>query len=154
MPSVYSLKKTQDLSISLEEAWSFFSNPRNLAEITPDYLNFKILNDPPEKMHVGAIIVYRIQPVARIPIKWVTEITHLTQLQSFVDEQRFGPYKFWHHRHTFEPIPGGVRIGDVVHYAVPLGPLGAIANAAYVGKSVKNIFEHRFEVLKERFGSP
>lgn len=150
---VYRLSKTQKLPISMEEAWAFFSTPKNLQEITPDDLKFKILtNLEGEKMYPGQIINYIVTPLAGIPMRWTTEITHVSEGRYFVDEQRFGPYAFWHHKHFFEVIPGGVLATDIVDYALPLGWLGQLAHALFVKKKLNHIFEFRYKVLEERFG--
>lgn len=149
---IHTLAQTQDLPISMEEAWDFFSSPRNLDEITPDELGFKIESLHSETMHEGQIITYKVMVAPGVWIPWVTEIKAVEEGVAFVDEQRFGPYKFWHHRHHFEPIEGGVRMHDLVHYALPMGPFGAIAHGLFVRKKLERIFGFRREVLEERFG--
>jgi ligand-binding SRPBCC domain-containing protein len=150
---VYRLSKSQKLPITLEQAWSFFSTPKNLQEITPDELKFKILTDlEGEKMYPGQIINYIVTPIAGIPMRWTTEISQVKEGVYFVDEQRFGPYAFWHHKHFFEEIPGGVLATDIVDYALPLGPLGRFAHWLFVGKKLEQIFDFRFKILEERFG--
>lgn len=149
---VHRLERTQILPISLEEAWDFFSTPLNLNEITPDDLSFEILSDlEGQKMYEGMIINYIVRPVANIPFRWTTEIKHVTERAYFVDEQRFGPYSFWHHKHFFEPHEKGVKMTDIVDYGLPLGFLGDIAHAVFVKNKLKHIFDHRYKVLEERF---
>lgn len=152
--AVYSLKRTQRLPISVAEAWDFFSSPANLQKITPTYLGFKITSDPSflGKMYAGQVITYTVQPVLGIPLFWMTEITHVQHEQFFVDEQRFGPYSLWHHQHHFKAIPGGVEMTDLVHYKLPLGPLGWLAYHLFVRRQVEGIFDYRYRVLEERFG--
>jgi ligand-binding SRPBCC domain-containing protein len=150
---VYRLSKTQKLPITMEEAWAFFSTPKNLQEITPDDLKFKILtNLDGEKMYPGQVINYIVTPIAGIPMRWTTEITHVSEGKYFVDEQRFGPYAFWHHKHFFEAIPGGVLATDVVDYALPFGLLGRIAHSLFVRNKLRAIFDFRYSILEERFG--
>ena len=98
------------------------------------------------------IITYRIRPVLGIPITWVTEITHVQEPSHFVDEQRFGPYRFWHHKHLFKATKDGVEMEDIVDYAMPLGPLGSIPHALLIRKRLEGIFDYRERVLKELFG--
>ena len=137
----------------MDEAWAYFSTPKNLQEITPDDLKFKILTDlGDDKMYAGQIINYIVTPFMGIPMRWTTEISQVKEGQYFVDEQRFGPYSFWHHKHFFEPIEGGVLATDIVDYALPLGPLGRFANWLFVGKQLKHIFEFRTKKLEELFG--
>jgi ligand-binding SRPBCC domain-containing protein len=138
----------QFLPISLEKAWDFFSSPKNLNEITPPEMTFKILNELPEKMYEGMMISYKISPMLNIPLDWVTEITHIKENQFFVDEQRIGPYAIWHHEHHFKAVEGGVHMTDILHYHVGLGPLGWIASKLFVDAKVQGIFDYRFKKLE------
>jgi ligand-binding SRPBCC domain-containing protein len=151
--TIHSLEKEQRLPISLQKAWEFFSTPRNLDQITPKELGFKIISLPGEKMYEGQIITYKVKIFPAIWMPWVTEIKAVDEGKSFIDEQRFGPYKFWHHRHTFEEIPGGVLMRDHVHYGLSFGPFGAIANAVFVRSKLEMIFNFRKEILTKQFGS-
>ena len=110
-------------------------------------------NLKPVKMYAGQIISYIVKPLAGIPMRWVTEITHVRDHEFFVDEQRFGPYKFWHHQHHFREIPGGVLMTDIIHYAIPFGPLGSLANQLLVKKELEKIFSFRKKSLETLFGS-
>ena len=149
---VHSLEQEQRLPISREAAWDFFSAPRNLSEITPPDIGFEIVSQPGERLYDGQIIAYRIEVLPRLWVKWVTEIKSLTEGKSFVDEQRYGPYKFWHHLHTFEEIPGGVLMRDLVHYGLGFGPLGDVADALFVRRRLESIFHFRREILVRKFG--
>ncbi|MCF2446478.1 SRPBCC family protein [Dyadobacter sp. CY345] len=145
---------TQQLPITLDEAWLFFSNPANLKEITPAHMDFVVTSKHHgEKMYPGQIIRYIVKPVLGIPMKWCTEITHVVDRKYFIDEQRFGPYAFWHHQHHFAEVDGGVIMTDILNYKVPLGFLGDIVDAVFINNEVKGIFEYRKKVLIERFGS-
>lgn len=150
--TLHVFEQTQNLPISLEEAWEFFSTPRNLDEITPDELGFRIETLHSETMHEGQIITYKVMVAPGIWIPWVTEIKAVEEGVAFIDEQRFGPYKFWHHRHHFEAIDGGVRMHDLVHYAMPFGPIGSLVHALFVKKKLQRIFGFRRKVLEDRFG--
>jgi ligand-binding SRPBCC domain-containing protein len=152
--SVHSLKCVQRLPITLEKAWEFFSNPSNLKEITPAYMDFRVTSDPDflHKMYAGQVITYTVKPVLGIPLFWMTEITHVQDRQFFVDEQRVGPYALWHHQHHFKSVEGGVEMTDLVHYRLPLGPLGDIANALFVKRQLDQIFDYRWKVLEQKFG--
>lgn len=153
MSKVYSFKTIQRIPVTLEEAWSFFSKPHNLSEITPSALDFKITSlFHGEQMYPGQIIAYKVKPLAGIPVYWMTEITHVESGKYFVDEQRFGPYVFWHHQHHFREIPGGVEMTDIVHYKIPLGFLGDIANALFIRRLLKKIFDFRHEAVAKKFG--
>ena len=99
---MYTFHRTQNLPITLEQAWDFFSDPKNLKTITPEYMGFDIIAGADRLMYPGQIIEYRVSPLLGIKTKWVTEITHVVPNEYFVDEQRFGPYTLWHHKH-FSP---------------------------------------------------
>ena len=149
---IYNLKRVQTLPISLQEAWEFFSTPRNLSKITPAHMGFTILYvSGGEKTYPGQIIRYKVQVIPGIKMDWVTEITHVHEPTYFVDEQRFGPYALWHHQHHFKEVPGGVEMTDEVNYAIPFGVLGQLANFIFVGKEVNRIFDYRFKILEEYF---
>ncbi len=143
----------QFLPVHLETAWEFFSDPRNLQLITPPWLNLVPNSDVPEAMHEGLIVTYQVKPAFGIPVTWVTEITHVIDRRLFVDEQRFGPYRFWHHQHHFREVAGGTEVRDVLHYGLPLGPAGELFGGALVKKRVKEIFAFRRLTLVERFGT-
>lgn len=142
----------QFLPISIDEAWDFFSSPKNLNEITPPNMVFEIVSELPEKMYEGIFIIYRLSPFLSIPMQWVTEITHIREKQFFVDEQRKGPYRIWHHEHHFEKVEGGVMMTDRLHYDIGKSFLGKLAGALFVHRMVRNIFEYRRQVLEKKFG--
>lgn len=150
---LHTLEQHQRLPIPMEEAWEFFSSPGNLDEITPADLGFQITSPPAARMYEGQIITYRVKIAPALWVPWVTEIKCVDEGHSFVDEQRFGPYKFWHHRHHFEPVGGGVLMTDLVHYGLPLGPFGAIAHVLFVRRKLEWIFDYRRRVLAARFGT-
>jgi ligand-binding SRPBCC domain-containing protein len=147
------LVSKQKLPISLKEAWDFFSNPKNLEEITPNDMSFIIKNDPPEKMYAGMIITYKVTPLFNIPLNWTTEITHVNEPHFFIDDQKSGPFKTWHHQHHFREIEGGVEMTDIVNYAAPFGILGRLAEKLVVDKKVKGIFDFRHKLLEQKFGT-
>ncbi len=149
---IYRIYQEQILPISIEEAWNFFATPKNLNEVTPSELDFKVLSPFPDKMYEGLIIQYRIKPMINIPLNWCTEITHIKEMDYFVDEQRKGPYKMWHHEHHFSVVPGGVLMKDILFYDIGMGILGNIAGKLFVHKKVRAIFNYRFNALKDYFG--
>jgi ligand-binding SRPBCC domain-containing protein len=150
---LFSLDERQNLPISMDEAWSFFSDPRNLAEITPPSLGLRITSEPDKKMYAGMIITYIVTPVFGIPMRWITEITHVDEPNLFVDEQRFGPYRFWHHQHHFTEIEGGIEIRDLVHYSPFFSPFDVVINEFFAKKKLREIFSYRRKYLDKRFGS-
>ena len=149
----HTLTRTQFIPVPLSEAWDFFSNPANLAAITPSGMGFHILSkNKMERMYAGQLIEYRVSPVLGIPLYWMTEITHVVEGRYFIDEQRFGPYSLWHHQHHFREVAGGVEMTDLIHYKVPLGLLGRLANLLFVRKKLEGIFEYRFQKVEALFG--
>jgi len=148
---VHHLKQTQILPLTMEQAWEFFSTPRNLDQITPDDLGFKITYLPSEQMYAGQIITYKVMICPGVWVPWVTEISHVDEGVSFVDQQLSGPYKLWHHRHTFEPHPEGVLMTDLVHYSIGFSLLGEIPHRLFVRRKLERIFQFRQQVLAELF---
>lgn len=151
MAKFYALKRKQELPISLEEAWDFFSSPSNLKTITPDYLGFTVTSKNPDKMYTGMVITYIVRPLLGIPLRWMTEIKHVEDHKFFVDEQRVGPYKMWHHQHHFTKTEKGVMMEDIVHYILPLGILGRFAHWLFVKKQLDGIFDFRNKICEEIF---
>jgi ligand-binding SRPBCC domain-containing protein len=149
---IYRLHKTQKLPITLDKAWDFLSDPKNLKTITPDYMGFEILSGADRPMYAGQIIQYIVTPVLGIKTKWVTEITHRVDKHYFVDEQRFGPYALWHHKHFIKEIDGGVEMEDIIDYKVPFGILGQLAHPIIVKPKLEEIFNYRTEKLEAIFG--
>jgi ligand-binding SRPBCC domain-containing protein len=149
---MHQLKTVQLLPITLEQAWDFFSSPKNLATITPESLNLVPITELPAAMYPGIFVTYRVRPLLGIPMTWVTEITHIEDKRFFVDEQRLGPYRIWHHQHHFRAVPGGVEMTDIVDYRLPLGPVGVLMQKLLVGQKVREIFEFRQKRLEELFG--
>ena len=149
---IYRLETIQNLPISQKEAWDFLSDPRNLKTITPDYMGFEIVSGAASKMYAGQILQYIVTPLLNIPLKWVTEITHIREGEYFVDEQRFGPYSLWHHKHFIKPIKNGVEMIDIVDYKVPFGLLGQLVQPFLVRPKLEEIFEYRKNALDRIFG--
>ena len=150
---MYRLEYHQIIPVSLEKAWDFFSSPKNLNEITPPDLSFQILSPESDiqQMYEGQVILYKIQPFPLVKMNWVTEITHVKNLSFFIDEQRFGPYKFWHHQHHFMEKNGQVEMKDILHYDLNFGFLGSLANSIVVKKKIQGIFEYRKKKIDELF---
>lgn len=150
---LFRLQTEQVIPASLETVWDFFSSPVNLKTITPPYMGFDILTPVPDKMEAGLIIAYTVRPLLSLPIQWVTEITHVEPMRFFVDEQRFGPYRFWHHRHTFTPVEGGVHMEDLVYYALKQPLIDGVINKLLVRPRLEEIFEYRRRKVEELFGT-
>ncbi|GAB4133273.1 MAG: SRPBCC family protein [Ignavibacteriales bacterium] len=150
---IYKLHFTQTFTTSLDVIWEFLSTPKNLDEITPKELRFKILSDLPEKMYSGQIITYQIKVLPFVSYTWVTEIKNVVEKEYFIDEQRFGPYKFWHHQHRLELNDGKVIMHDIIHYALPFGILGILMNFIFIQEKLKKIFSYRKSYLDKKFNS-
>lgn len=132
--------------------WAFFATPRNLDELTPPDLRFRILGEVPARMYAGQLIEYRISPLPGVWLRWLTEIRHVREGEYFVDEQRAGPYRLWYHEHHFEPAPGGVMMTDRVTYEVGWGPAGWLAERLWVRRQLEHIFSYRRRRVAARFG--
>ena len=151
--ATHSIKTVQKIPASLKEIWEFFSSPANLDTITPDDMAFKTITKfDSAKIYPGQIIEYKVSPILKIPLYWMTEITEVEEGKFFIDEQRKGPYAIWHHEHYFKEIEGGVEMTDIVHYKNPLGFIGEIANSLFVKRQLTNIFKYRFQKVEEIFG--
>lgn len=146
----YQLYQSQSFARPVEELFDFFRDPGNLEEITPDRLNFRILDANPLPMQEGTVIEYRLG-LRGIPLSWTTEITAFEPHEYFRDTMISGPYAKWEHIHTFERVNGRTVVGDQVHYELPFGWLGELAHGTFVRKDLEKIFSHRARVLRERF---
>ena len=149
---IFRLEKSINLPITIEECWQFFSSPKNLKVITPAYMGFNIIDVEETSIYPGQIIKYNVTPLFGINMKWVTEISHAEKNKFFVDEQRFGPYKFWHHKHIFKVIDGGVKVIDILDYALPFGFLGVLFHPYLIKPKLDEIFNYREKKLIEIFG--
>ena len=150
---IYTLHSKQLLPITKQQAWDFLSDPKNLKVITPDYMGFHILSGADRPMYSGQIIQYIVTPLLGIKTKWVTEITHVKEGSYFVDEQRFGPYALWHHKHFIKEVDGGVEMEDIIDYKVPFGIFGQWVQPLLVKPKLQEIFDYRREKLIELFGT-
>ena len=150
---VYKIETVQHVNASVEECWDFFSSPKNLQTITLDNMSFKIQDFDNKRMYPGQIITYTLRPLFGIKINWVTIITVSKENQYFIDEQRFGPYALWHHKHFFEPTETGTKMTDIVHYALPFGYLGRMMNSLIIENKLKTIFKYRYNKIDELFNS-
>ena len=141
---IYQLERKQTVSLGIDACWRFFSDPRNLRKITPPEMNFRIKRELPPAVYPGLMIEYTVSPLFGLPLTWLTEIVHVEPPHRFVDEQRVGPYSIWHHEHTFRALSENqTEMHDLVTYAPPFGPLGAIANAFFIRRQLAKIFDYR-----------
>jgi ligand-binding SRPBCC domain-containing protein len=140
---MYSLEQHQLIAATPQDAWAFLQHPANLDEITPPDLKFRIVSDVPEVMYNGLIVEYRITIPLLGTHTWITEIKHIREGYSFVDEQRIGPYRFWYHYHQVEPHEKGVMLYDLVSYQPPFGIAGKMMHSLYIRRTLERIFAFR-----------
>ena len=141
----------QKINTDINKLWNFISSPKNLSKITPDYMDFKILSEIPNEMYEGLIISYTVRPILGLKLNWVTEITHIKNNKYFIDEQRQGPYKMWHHEHILEETNDGIIMRDKLSYIPPFGIFGLILNKLFIKRQINRIFEYRTKILDEIF---
>jgi ligand-binding SRPBCC domain-containing protein len=151
--AIYTLHFQQKIPVTIPVIWDFISSPKNLKIITPPHMGFDIITkNLPEKMYPGIIISYYVKPIMGFKMLWVSEITQVKNQEYFVDEQRIGPYRLWHHQHHIQPIQGGILMSDIVNYSPPFGLAGKIANKIFINRQLGEIFEFRTKKLEELFG--
>jgi len=149
---IHQIRKEQFLNAKMEDVWDFVTSPYNLKKITPEYMNFLIKSkNMNEKIYPGMIICYKVSPILKIPTTWVTEITHVKKNEFFVDEQRVGPYKIWHHQHLFREEKNGVLMTDIVSYKLPFGIIGRLLNLLFIKNKLNHIFNYRYDKMNEIF---
>lgn len=149
---IYQISRKQLLPVSLEDAWSFFADASNLQRLTPPEMKMEPAEKSPTEIYPGMIAVYKVRPLFRIPITWVTEITQVQSMEYFVDEQRFGPFKFWHHEHRLQQTEEGVEVTDLLYYAMPFSFVGKLIHAKMVRPKLQELFVYRQKQLKNLFG--
>ena len=149
---LYQLHKTQKLPISLDVAWEFLCNPANLSKLTPKEMNMTIISGTDRPMYAGQVLQYSVTPLPGVKTKWVSEITQFEHKKYFVDDQLYGPYAFWHHKHFIHEIDGGVEMEDIIDYKVPLGFIGQILHPIAVKPKLERVFEYRQKKMIELFG--
>ncbi len=148
---MYQLKTKQFVKTDMATCWDFFSDPKNLSKITPQSMGFIVRTELPDKMYEGLMIEYTVSPMLGIPMNWITEIKTVKNHSFFVDEQRKGPYRIWHHEHHFKEVDGGVEMTDIVSYELPLGFLGRLMHPILVKNKLKEIFDYRRQKVDELF---
>ena len=148
---MYQLKTKQFVKTDMVTCWDFFSDPKNLSKITPQSMGFIVRTELPDKMYEGLMIEYTVSPMLGIPMNWITEIKTVKNHSFFVDEQRKGPYRIWHHEHHFKEVDGGVEMTDIVSYELPFGFLGRLMHPILVKNKLKEIFDYRRQKVDELF---
>lgn len=140
----------QIVSASKEEVWRFFATPANLPKLTPKNMKMQLLDDPPETMYPGMVVRLKVAPLLGISLPFTSVITTVKDQEYFIDEMREGPFAEWHHEHRFEEVPEGTLIYDLVHYRLPLGPLGKLFQPFLVKKQIVDLFAFRKEEVRQR----
>lgn len=148
---LHTIRRTQVIKSDLDTVWDFLKLPANLEKITPEFMGFEVLGNIEDfkQMYPGQVIEYFVRPLFGIKMHWVTEITHVENKKYFVDEQRFGPYSFWHHKHFLREVSGGVEMTDIIHYRLPYGFIGKLVNKLFVAPKLNQIFDFRFNALEK-----
>jgi ligand-binding SRPBCC domain-containing protein len=147
----YTLLREQFIPTPIDQVFAFFADAGNLDVLTPPWLHFRIKTPLPIAMKTGALIDYTIR-WRLVPVSWRTEILDWAPPYRFIDQQIKGPYRLWHHTHTFESKAGGTLMHDIVRYRLPLGPFGSLAHAMIVKSDLNAIFDYRFQQIASRFG--
>jgi ligand-binding SRPBCC domain-containing protein len=146
----HTLRREQWIARPLDEVFPFFSDARNLEELTPPWLGFRILTTGPILIAAGTRIRYRLAWHG-LSVTWTTQIRRWDPPFRFIDVQVSGPYRLWHHTHRFEAHAGGTRMTDVVRYRLPFGMIGRAVHALQVRRDVKQIFDYRFQRINALF---
>jgi ligand-binding SRPBCC domain-containing protein len=147
---IYHLERSIFIPRARAEVFAFFSDAHNLERITPGFLRFRILTPDPIGMRPGTLIEYQIR-LYGIPVRWKTRIAEFDPDRVFVDVQLSGPYRSWHHRHSFNEVPGGTEMHDHVDYEMRFGVLGSLGRRLFVRSALERIFDHRNAAIKEYF---
>lgn len=152
MTRFHTLRREQWIPRPVDEVFAFFSDARNLEQITPPRLGFRIMTPGPIRIASGTRIHYRLS-LHGFPLGWTTEIRQWEPPFRFADVQLDGPYRLWHHTHRFEPKDGETLMTDMVRYRLPLGILGRAMHLMKVRRDVERIFDFRLERIREVFGT-
>ena len=150
---IHQLYRRQELRMTVQQAWEFFSSPHNLNDITPPFFHVEITSKVPDKIYAGLMISYRMKAVFGLPMAWLSEVCHCDELKRFVYQQRVGPFKFWSHEVCLTEIEGGIMLEDIMFYAMPFGWLGEFLHRWLIADKLKQIFDTRRDYLQSRWNS-
>jgi ligand-binding SRPBCC domain-containing protein len=148
---IHVIEREQLVPRELPEVFEFFARARNLETLTPPFLSFSVLTPEPIEMGPGTLIDYRLR-LHGLPLRWRTLIESWEPGSRFVDRQLRGPYKLWHHTHTFSPVEGGTLVADRVRYEIPFGPLGELARSLLVRRDLDRVFDYRHQAVVRALG--
>jgi ligand-binding SRPBCC domain-containing protein len=151
-PSIHRLERRQRLDRRPDEVFGFFAQAHNLEKITPSWLRFEVRGTEPARMGEGTRIHYRLR-LHGVPLRWTSRIEEWDPGRAFVDRQLRGPYRLWHHRHTFAADGDGTIVADEVHYALPLGRIGELGHALFVRRDLERIFDYRQAAVRRLLSS-
>lgn len=149
--SIHVLERRQRVEVPVEQAFAFYVDALNLEPMTPPWLHFEVTTPGDLKLRQGTLLDYKLR-LHGVPVRWQTRIEVWEPPVRFVDVQARGPYSLWEHTHSFEETDGdgATVIHDRVRYAIPLGPLGALAHVLFVRRDLERIFDYRSEAVSER----
>jgi ligand-binding SRPBCC domain-containing protein len=145
------LERRQLIAQTRSRVFEFFADAHNLETLTPPWLKFGLTSEGAIEMGAGTLIAYRMR-VHGLPVRWLTRIEEWQPQSGFVDRQLRGPYRLWHHTHTFEEHPDGTLMSDRVRYVLPFGPLGSLAHVAFVRNDLEKIFDYRRDQVTRLLG--
>jgi len=149
---IHQLHFEQIIPAPLDEVWDFFSDAKNLSVLTPKEMNMKVISELGEgQIFEGMEIAYFVSPLFRIPMYWKTKIIKVQAKHQFIDVQQKGPFKLWHHTHTFTEVENGVLMTDDIQYQLPFAPLGDLVHKPLVRKNLLDLFEHRKKMCDSLF---
>lgn len=150
--TVHHIYRRQQLAMTRQQAWDFFSSPTFLNDITPDFFYLRIESEVPEKIYPGLLICYRMRAVFALPMTWVSDISHCDEPNRFVYRQLLGPFKFWSHEVCISDCKNGILLEDIVYYAMPFGLLGELFHKLLISSRLQQIFTHRARCLQKKWG--
>lgn len=150
--AIHKLYYQQSLNMSQDKAWQFFSSPKHLNSITPDFFNIIPTSKVPDEIYGGLMISYNMKAVFGMPMSWLSEISHCDSPHYFVYQQRIGPFKFWSHEVRLTINESKIQLEDIVFYSMPFGILGDLMHKLLIQKKLTDIFETRQSYLKQHWG--
>lgn len=133
------------LPVSVDEAFAYHDRPGALQRLIPPWENVHIEKSD-QSLQPGSQVILKTQ-VAGIPLRWVAEHTHYDPPRSFADVQLSGPFRSWHHKHSFDPVDGQkTRLTDTIRYVLPAGAVGNFFGAGMARGKIESMFAYRHRV--------
>lgn len=131
-----------------EEIFPFFSDPGNLAHLSPGFCHFRVVGSA--ELREGAEVSYRLR-LHGLPLRWRARIEIWDPPRSFVDSQLRGPFKLWNHTHQFEAFDGGTIVRDRIRLVLPFGVLGEVIAAPFVDRDIATVLAYRRAAIFDQF---